>query len=78
MLISDLKRPCTECDGSGFQAGFDEWGSIQTNLRQSCPGCAGKGYNLTELGDNLWKLYSPMIQDLIREEIQKKGLMPND
>ena len=27
MLISDLKRPCTECDGSGFQAGFDEWGS---------------------------------------------------
>ena len=73
MLISDLKRPCTECDGSGFQAGFDEWGSIQTNLHLSCPGCTGKGYNLTELGDNLWKLYSPMIQDLIREEIQKKG-----
>jgi|TARA_B110000967_G_C18673051_1_gene454079 hypothetical protein len=73
MLISDLKRPCTECDSSGFQAGFDEWGSIQTNLRQFCPGCTGKGYNLTELGDNLWKLYSPMIQDLIREEIQKKG-----
>ena len=73
MLISDLKRPCTECDGSGFQAGFDEWGSIQTNLRKSCPVCTGKGYNLTELGDKLWKLYSPMIQDLIREEIQKKG-----
>jgi len=78
MLISDLKRPCTECDGSGFQAGFDEWGSIQTNLRQFCTGCTGKGYNLTELGDNLWKLYSPMIQDLIREEIQKKGRMPID
>lgn len=73
MLISNLKRPCTKCDGSGFQAGFDEWGSIQTNLRQSCPGCTGKGYNLTELGDNLWKLYCPMIKDLIREEIQKKG-----
>ncbi len=73
MLISDLKRPCTECDGSGFQAGFDEGGSIQTNRRQSCPGCTGKGSNLTELGDNWWKLYSPMIQDLIREEIQKKG-----
>ena len=78
MLISDLKRPCTECDGSGFQAGFDEWGSIQTNLRQSCTCCTGKGYKFTELGDNLWKLYSPMIQDLIREEIQKMGLMPND
>ena len=73
MLISDLKRPCTECDGSGFQAGFDEWGSIQTNLRQTCSSCTGKGYNLTELGDNLWKLYSPMIQGLIREEIHKKG-----
>ena len=73
MLISDLKRPCTECDGSGFQAGFYECGSIQTNLRQSCPGCTRTGYNLTELGDNLWKLYSPMIHDLIREEIQKKG-----
>ena len=73
MLISDLKRPCTECDGSGFEAGFDEWGSILTNLRQSCPGCTGKGVNLTELGDNVWKLYSPMIQDLIRVEIQKQG-----
>ena len=73
MLISDLKRTCNECDGSGFQAGFDEWGGTQTNLRQFCPGCTGKGYNFTELGDNLWKLYSPMIQDLIREEIQKKG-----
>ena len=73
MLISDLKRPCTECGGSGFQAGFDEWGSIQTNLGQSCPDCTGKGYNLTELGENLWKLYSPMIQNLIREEIQKNG-----
>ena len=73
MLISDLKRSCTECDGSGFKAGFDEWGSIQTNLRQSCPVCSGIGYNLTELGQNLWKLYLPMMQDLIREELQKKS-----
>ena len=43
MLISDLKKPCSECKGSGYQAGYDEWGSIQTNLRQSCPTCSGKG-----------------------------------
>ena len=73
MLISDLKRSCTECDGSGFKAGFDEWGSIQTNLGQSCPVCLGNGHNLTELGQNLWKLYLPMMQDLIREELQKKS-----
>jgi hypothetical protein len=73
MLISDLKRSCAECDGSGFQAGFDEWGSIQTNLRHSCHFCSGKGYNLTELGQNLWKLYRPMMQDLIREELKKKS-----
>jgi len=73
MLISDLKRPCIECDGSGFQAGFDEWGSIQTNLHQSCPACSGKGHNLTELGRSLWELYRPMMQDLIREELKKKS-----
>jgi hypothetical protein len=73
MLISDLKRSCTECDGSGFKAGFDEWGSIQTNLGQSCPVCSGKGHNFTELGQNLWELYLPMMQDLIREELQKKS-----
>ena len=73
MLISDLKKPCPECEGSGYKAGYDEWGSIQTNLRQSCPTCAGKGHSLTELGQNLWKLYCPMMQDLICEELQKRA-----
>ena len=71
MLISDLKRTCSKCEGSGFQAGYDEWGSIQTNLQRSCPICSGKGYILTELGNNLWKLFRPMIEELIREELQK-------
>ena len=75
MLISDLKRPCVKCDGSGFQAGFDECGSIQTNLRKSCPVCSGRGHNLTELGQNLWKLYRPMLRDLIREELQKETMV---
>ena len=73
MLISDLKKPCADCEGSGYQAGYDEWGSIQTNLRQSCPTCSGKGHNLTELGLDLWKLYHPMIQNLICEELQKRA-----
>ncbi len=72
MLISDLKRPCSKCDTSGFQAGYDEWGSIQTNLRKSCPVCSGNGHILTELGEDLWKLYRPMLQELIREELQNK------
>ena len=59
MLISDLKKPCTECEGSGYIAGLDEWGTIQINLRQSCHVCSGRGYNLTELGQDLWKLYKP-------------------
>ncbi|MBC8259525.1 MAG: hypothetical protein H8E38_10945 [SAR324 cluster bacterium] len=77
MLISDLKKPCSACEGSGYQAGFDEWGSIQTNLRRSCPACSGKGYKLTELGQNLWKLYSPMIQEMIQMELQKQVNLSN-
>ena len=73
MLISDLKRECSKCDNSGFQAGYDQWGSIQTNLRKSCPECSGKGHILTELGENIWNLYRPMLQDLIREELHNKS-----
>ena len=75
MLISDLKRECSNCDTSGFQAGYDEWGSIQTNLRKSCQHCSGEGYILTEIGENLWKLYRPMLQKLIREELQNKSTL---
>ena len=73
MLISDLKKPCNECEGSGYIAGLDEWGTIQINLRQSCHVCSGKGFNLTELGQELWKLYKPMVQSLINEELQTKS-----
>ena len=73
MLISDLKKPCNECEGSGYIAGLDEWGTIQINLRQSCYVCSGRGYNLTELGQELWKLYKPMVQNLINEELQTKS-----
>ena len=71
MLISDIKRTCQNCNGNGFQAGFKQCGSIQTNLKKSCLYCLGKGYKLTKLGENLWEFFIPMIQDLIRDEVQK-------
>jgi len=73
MLISDLKKPCNECEGGGYIGGLDELGTIQINLRQSCHVCSGRGYNLTELGQELWKLYKPMVQNLISEELQNKS-----
>ena len=73
MLISDLKKICNECEGSGYIAGFDEWGTIQINLRQSCHVCSGKGFNLTELGQELWKLYKPMVKNLISQGLQNKS-----
>ena len=73
MLISDLKKPCNECQGSGYIAGLDEWGTIQINLRRSCHACSGRGYNLTELGQELWKLYKPMVHFLINETLQNKS-----
>ena len=72
MLISDFKKQCNECGGSGYIAGLDEWGTIQINLRQSCHICSGKGYNLTELGQELWKLYEPMVNNLVNEALHNK------
>jgi len=73
MLISDLKKPCNQCEGSGYIGGLDECGTIQINLRQSCHVCSGWGYNLTELGQELWKLYKPMVHNLINQALQNKS-----
>jgi len=73
MLISDLKKPCNDCEGSGYIAGLDEWGTIQINLRKTCHVCSGEGYYLTELGQELWKLYKPIVQNLINEALQNKS-----
>jgi len=71
MLISDLKKSCENCKGSGFQAGQKEWSGIQTNLSKSCTICLGRGFQFTELGEKLWELYLPKLRELINEEIQK-------
>tara|TARA_B100000945_G_C20323106_1_gene568653 strand:- start:878 stop:1102 length:225 start_codon:yes stop_codon:yes gene_type:complete len=72
MLISDLKKSCKECKGSGYIAGLNEWGTININLRQSCHVCSGKGFNLTKLGMELWKLYKPMVKNLIDDDLKNK------
>ena len=74
MLISDLKKTCEPCSGSGFKAGQKEWIGIQTNLRKSCPICFGRGFNFTELGNNIWELYLPKLRELIQEEIKKNSV----
>ena len=72
MLISDLRKTCENCQGSGFKAGRKEWGGIETNLTKSCPICLGRGFNFTELGKNLWELYLPMLRELILKETRQK------
>ena len=68
MLITDLRQPCQRCGSSGFEAGFDEYGSLQAKLRPVCIDCNGKGYVLTELGREVWSLLKPMILELVRAE----------
>jgi len=68
LLITDLKTPCERCKGSGFEAGYDENGSLQSRLHKDCSECLGKGYLLTALGREIWELLQPLIQDLIQAE----------
>ena len=68
MLITDLRQPCQRCGSSGFEAGYDEYGSLHAKLRPVCIDCSGRGYVLTELGREVWSLLKPMILELVREE----------
>ena len=68
MLITDLRQPCQRCGSSGFEAGYDEYGSLHAKLRPMCIDCSGRGYVLTELGREVWSLLKPMILELVREK----------
>ena len=68
MLITDLRQPCQRCGSSGFEVGYDEYGSLHAKLRPVCIDCSGRGYLLTELGREVWNLLKPMILELVREE----------
>lgn len=67
MVLADLKQPCSACDGSGFVAGFNQYGTLLANDTRKCKECQGKGYILTKLGKEIWALYEPMIEELIQK-----------
>ena len=68
MVITDLKRTCPRCKGSGHQPGFVAMGISQINYDGRCPACKGRGFELTELGQDLVALLRPFMQDLIAGE----------
>ncbi len=71
MVIADLKQPCPTCDGSGFRAGFNQYGTLLPNNNRHCLTCSGRGYVLTQLGQEVWELFQPLIADMIREALPR-------
>lgn len=68
MVINDLKRTCQRCRGSGHQPGFNTMGVSQINYDGRCPACSGRGFGLTELGQDLLNLLRPFIEEMISQD----------
>lgn len=68
MVITDLKTTCPRCEGSGYQPGFAHLGVSQIKYDNRCPVCGGRGFALTELGQDLVNLLRPFIEELIEAE----------
>lgn len=67
MVINDLKDICTKCRGSGRLAGITSMGISQINIGGVCPGCNGRGFQLTELGQDLLIMLRPFVEEMIAE-----------
>jgi hypothetical protein len=67
MLIADLKVTCPACNGSGQKAGVMAGGIPQINVGGRCGQCEGRGFLLTPLGQDLWKIFQPFVEKLIQE-----------
>ena len=74
MVITDFKRICPRCKGGGHQPGFSALGISQINYDGRCPECAGRGFQLTELGQDLLQLLRPFVEEMIAEG--KTGTRP--
>jgi hypothetical protein len=65
MVIKDLKQTCAQCRGSGRQAGVSQWGITQINPDGRCLACAGRGFVLTALGQELLDLLRPFLEEIV-------------
>jgi hypothetical protein len=68
MVIRDLKTPCPRCGGTGRLAALTDRGITQVNASGQCPQCAGRGFELTELGRDLVTLLRPFVQEWIEQK----------
>jgi hypothetical protein len=69
MTITDLKQTCPACKGSGQQPAINDGGIPQILVAGRCLRCAGRGFLLTDLGQDVWKALRPFIADLIDERL---------
>lgn len=76
MVINDLKQTCSRCGGSGHQPGFTALGVSQINYDGRCPLCAGRGFLLTELGQDLLDLLRPFLLEMIEGGAPKSAPVP--
>jgi len=67
VVINDLKTICPQCRGVGRTAGIRNLGISQINLAGVCNRCGGRGFLLTELGQDLLDLLRPFVEEMIAE-----------
>jgi hypothetical protein len=48
-------------------------GIPQINVGARCPDCRGRGYHLSALGQDLWKVFQPFIEELIEARMAAGG-----
>lgn len=78
MVITDLKQTCLRCKGSGHQPGFTALGISQINYDGRCPACQGRGFTLTELGQDLLNLLRPFVEEMIRGDRPQSAPLPRN
>ena len=77
MVINDLKQICGKCQGSGRLAGITNMGISQINIGGVCPSCKGKGFQLTELGEDVLTMLRPFIAEMIAEAVPESAAAPD-
>lgn len=75
MVITELKETCPRCRGTGHQPGFSALGINQINYSGRCPVCAGRGFRLTEKGEDLLRLLRPFLEEVVDERLAARPAM---